>query len=107
MNEEVVYIEDPLGRKIYLTKEFTCLEHTDNEVHFLYDDLYSVIQKPALLIETFNIPVELLYYRSIGWQFSVLIYVKLITINWEAYKCICNPSDKDIVELLKNGKQLI
>ena len=106
MKDEVVYIEDPVGHRISLAKKLCSISNTETEGNDLYDDLYSVIKKPALLIQT-DIPIELHYYRSVGWQFSILIKVKWNTRNWEAYKCIINPSDTDIVALMKKGKQII
>jgi hypothetical protein len=107
MTEEIVYIDDPLGRKICVAKNLCSLENEQINSLDLYDDLSSVIAKPAILIETSDLPVELFYFRSIGWKLSVLIKVKLKKRLWEAYKCVINPSDADIVRLLKKGKQII
>ena len=107
MTGEVVYIDDPLGRKICMAKNLFSLENKEINSLDLYDDLLSVIKKPALLIQTSDPQTEFLYFRSIGWHLSVLIRVKLINQFWQAYKCTLNPSDADIVALLKNGKQLI
>lgn len=106
MTDEVVYIEDPVGNRISLAKKLCCIGDEEMGENDLYDDLYSVIKKPALLIQT-DVPSELNYYRSIGWQFSVLIKAKWNINNWEAYQCIINPSDNDIVALMKTGKQII
>lgn len=106
MKDEVVYIEDPLGHMVSFQKEMLFLDAQDTNTHDLYDDLYSVIKKPALLIQT-DPPKELNYFRSLGWQFSVLIKAKPGNSHWEAYKCIINPSDKDIVALMKAGTQII
>lgn len=107
MTEEMIYINDPLGRIISFSKKLCSLEIEHIDSHDPYDDLSSVIAKPAILIETSDLPVKLFYFRSIGWQLSVLIKVKFEKRLWEAYKCIINPSDADIVGLLKKGKQII
>ena len=107
MTEEVGYINDPLGRKINLAKNLFNLDNEEIDKLDIYDDLLSVIKKPAFLIETTDIPSEFLYYRSIGWNISVLIKVRFAGYYWEAYKCVLNPSDGDIVEILKNGKQIL
>ena len=107
MTGEVVYIDDPLGRKICMAKNLCSLENKEINSLDLYDDLLSVIKKPALLIQTSGAPTEFLYFRSIGWHLSVLIRVKFINHFWQAYKCTINPLDADIVDILKNGKQLI
>jgi hypothetical protein len=107
MTEEVVYINDPLGRKICIRKKLCSQEIEQIASLDLYDDFYTVLSKPAMLIETSDTPKELVYFRSIGWHFSVLIKVKCIGHSWEAYTCMFNPPDGDIVELLKAGKQII
>ena len=107
MTEEVTYINDPLGRKICIAKNLCSLENEEIDTLDLFDDLFSVITKPAILIEASGTPKEFCYFRSIGWNLSVLIKVKFIDHCWEAYSCIINPSDEVIVSLLKNGKQII
>ena len=91
MNDEMVYIDDPLGRKVSLTKKLCHINAEQKDTNDLYDDLYSVIKNPALLIQT-DLPAESNYFRLIGWQFSILIKAKLKSNIWEAYKCIINPS---------------
>ena len=107
MTEEIVYINDPLGRKICINKNLCSHEIEEIAPLDLYDDLYSVLSKPAILIETLKSPPEFIYFRSIGWHFSVLFKVRFTGDCWEAYTCTINPSDGEIVELLKNGKQII
>jgi hypothetical protein len=107
MTEEVIYINDPLGRKICINKKLCSQEIEQLASLDLYDDLYSVLSKPALLIETLDSPPELIYFRSIGWHFSVLLKAKFTGYYWEVYNCSINPSDGEIVELLKTGKQII
>jgi len=106
MKEEVLHINDPLGRRISIAKKLCCLEN-EADAFDLVDDLFSVLKKPALLIETTGFPKEYLYFRSIGWSLSVLIHVRFIHDFWEAYKCNVNPSDAEIVEFLRNGIQII
>jgi hypothetical protein len=56
MTGEVVYIDDPLGRKICMAKNLFSLENKEINSLDLYDDLLSVLKKPALLIETSDAP---------------------------------------------------
>lgn len=107
MTEDIVYTTDPLGRKIYIAKNLCCLENIIIDSPDQLDDLFSVLKKPAILIETTSSPAEYLYFRSIGWNLSVLMQVKLTYDFWEAYKCTINPLDADIVELLRDGRQII
>ena len=106
MKEEVVYIEDPLGHCVCMAKDLCAMDAGQFDEKDFYDDLFSVIKKPALLIKI-EIPAELNYFRSIGWQLSVLIKVRLIRNAWKAYECILNPSDNDIVNLMRTGRQII
>lgn len=107
MTEEVIYINDPLGRKICIPKKLCSHELEEINALDLYDDIYSVLSKPAIVIETLSTHPELIYFRSIGWHFSVLIKVRFTGYDWEAFSCTINPSDGDIIELLKEGKQII
>ena len=106
MTEEVLHINDPLGREISIAKNLCSLK-SEIDALDLVDDLFSVLKKPALLIETSDSPKEYLYFRSIGWNLSVLIHVRFIHDFWEAYKCNINPSDAEVVEFLRNGTQII
>ena len=107
MTQEVIYIDDPLGRKICIEKNLCAGAIEEIEANDLFDDFMSVIKKPAILIQTTDTPSEYLYFRTLGWYFSVLLKVKSTNGFWKAYKCTINPSDADIVELLKTGKQII
>lgn len=107
MIDEVVYIDDPLGHRVCLTKEI-CKPYTkDIDQQDLYDDLQSVVKKPAILIEVSEDAVKLFYFRSIGWNLSALIKTSYENNCWRAYACIINPTHEYVVELLKNGRQII
>jgi len=107
MTKEVIYIDDPLGRKICVEKNLCSEAMEEIEANDLFDDFMSVIKKPAILIQTTDTPPEYLYFRSLGWHFSVLLQAKFVSGFWKAYKCTINPLDADVVELLKTGKQII
>ena len=108
MTEEVIYINDPFGRQICINKKL-CSRKLKKIAQLvdLYDDLYTVLTKPAIVIEIKKSPPEFAYFRSIGWHFAVLIKVKLAACLWQAYTCVINPADDELVELLKTGKQII
>lgn len=105
MKDEVDYINDPLGHKVCLTKAL-CSYHSI-ESKDQYDDLLMVIKNPAILIELTASQVEYFYYRSIGWQLSVLIQTQFTSDCWKAVKCTINPLDVDLIKLLQRGKQII
>jgi hypothetical protein len=107
VTDEIEYINDPLGRQICINKKLCGRKIEELAPLDLYDDFYTVLTKPAILVEIQKTPPEFAYFRSIGWQFAVLIKVKFAARLWEAYTCIINPSNDELVELLKRGKQII
>jgi hypothetical protein len=104
MANEVMSIIDPLGRTIHLLEGIR-VEEDDPDI---YDDVATVIQKPALLIEVDeNNEIEFYYFRSVGWYNTLLIMVHFQNNQWEAYSRIKNPLNEVLNNLLKKGKQLI
>jgi hypothetical protein len=104
VTNEVLAI-DPLGKTIYLLPG---IFFTKNEEHEIYDDITTVIRKPAILIEVNeNNETQFYYFRSIGWNYTLLITVKLKDSRWEAYNCVKNPSSEILAALLKRGKQIL
>lgn len=95
---------DPLGKLIHLLPEiFT----TENDAEEIYDDAAMVIKKPAVIIEANeNGAVQYYYFRSVGWNRTLLIIAHWNNSQWEAYKCIKNPSSEMLVNLMKKGKQI-
>ena len=106
MANEVMSVNDPLGNTIFLL-EGLCIENEEpgNEV---YDTAIHVIQKPAMVIriETDQI-IRHYYYRSIGWHNTMLISVLFKNGKWLSDKCIRNPSNEELTDLMKTGKQLL
>lgn len=100
-----VAAKDPLGKTIYLLNGFFFAENEENGI---YDDATVVIKKPAILIEADEVDgKEFYYFRSIGWNKTLLLAVRWNNERWEAYKCIKNPSSEMLSEILKKGKQII
>lgn len=100
-------ITDPLGNKVNFPESLCTPEQLKQEGE-VYDDITTVITKPAILIElSGSSPVELYYYRSIGWNHTLLIGVRRSGSGWEAFQCERNPQFALLSNLLKNGKQLI
>jgi len=105
-NEEPVI--DPLGKRIYLVPEICAPGSELNGEEEIYDDIATVINKPALLIEvTENKETEFYYFRSVGWENTLLINVHFHNMRWEAYGCKKNPDSTELSILLKKGKQLL
>ena len=95
---------DPLGKLIYLLPE---IFFTQDEIEEIYDDAATVIKKPAVIIEgKENGSTQYYYFRSVGWNRALLIVVHWNNSQWEAYKCIENPSTEMLVILMKEGTQI-
>ncbi|HEY0065883.1 MAG TPA: hypothetical protein VGB46_00925 [Flavisolibacter sp.] len=106
-NGGLTIITDPLGNKIKFLDNLCAIEQFMQEGE-VYDDLSTVITRPAILIELSDtIPLELYYYRSIGWNHTLLIGVRKSGSEWEAFQCQRNPEFAVLSGLLKKGKQLI
>jgi hypothetical protein len=104
MPNEVAVI-DPLGKTIHLLHGVL---FSENEAEGIYDDAAAVIEKPALLVEVHdNNVTELYYFRSIGWNKTLLIIARWNNDRWEADHYIKNPSSETLSAILKKGNQLI
>jgi hypothetical protein len=106
-NGGLTILTDPLGNKIKFLDSLCAIEQFV-QAGEVYDDLSTVITRPAILIElSDSIPLELYYYRSVGWNHTLLIGVRRSGSEWEAFQCQRNPEFAILSGLLKNGKQLI
>ena len=99
-------ISDPFNKLIYLIEGICDVgEEQDTEI---YDDVSMAIQKPAICIEVNHNKIkEFYYFRSVGWQSTILIRVHFINDRWETAHCEKNPSNERLSEILKKGKQLL
>lgn len=104
MANEVIAL-DPFGKTINLLPEVSFVEDDSQEV---YDNAVKVIEKPAFVIELKeNNQTEFFYLRSIGWNKTLLIAVRLNNGQWEAYNYTRNPSNEILSKLLQKGKQIL
>jgi hypothetical protein len=105
MANEVITTLDPLGRTIFLLSGISI---TRNEEYGIFDDAATVIKKPAILLEVKeNSETEFYYFRSIGWNNTLLIKVHFKNNRWEAYHCTKNPSNEELTAILRKGKQIL
>jgi hypothetical protein len=105
VNEERTSI-DPLGNVVFIVPGICAVK--DGPDAEIYDDVAIVIQKPALFIEVASgISKEFYYFRSVGWNNTMLITARFQHERWEACACVKNPPNDDLAQLLKKGKQLI
>ena len=101
-------VTDPFGKKIYLLPEICATGNELNEGENIYDEVAAVINRPALLIEVKeNNESEFYYFRSVGWEHTLLINVHFRNQRWEAFECKKNPDSRELSVLLKKGKQLL
>ena len=106
MKHEVRFITDPLGNTIQLPNE--CGSAADETVSDDYDDAATVILKPAMVFRVKEGKQEIMYYfRSVGWHKTMLIVVNYHLGKWEHTKCIMDPSNEMLSEIMKKGTQLI
>lgn len=104
MLNEVAVI-DPLGKTIHLLPG---IFFSENEAEEIYDDATIVIKKPALHVEVHEKgATQLYYFRSIGWNKTLLIVTRWSNNRWEAYSCVKNPSSETLSAILKKGNHLI
>lgn len=104
MANEVVAL-DPFGKTIHL---LPVVWFSENETAEIFDDATTVIEKPALVIEvTENNQTELYYFRSVGWNNTLLITVRHTNNRWEAYNFLKNPSSQFLSTILKKGRQIL
>lgn len=103
MANEVV-AQDPFGKQIHLLTKFSFTETESAEV---YDDAATVIKKPAIIIEVIeNNATQLYYFRSVGWNSTLLIAVRFNNGQWEAFDLVKNPTSEMLLDILKKGKQI-
>ena len=104
MINEVTAI-DPLGKTVHLLPGIL---FSENEDEGIYDGATTVIKKPALLVEVNeNNETQFYYFRSVGWNKTLLLTTRFHEGRWEAFQCLKNPSSEMISALLKKGKHII
>lgn len=102
-----MHVVDPLGLTIFILHDIALSIHEVDDPD-IYDDVSTVIQRPAMVIETFEKGRrQLHYFRSVGWNHTLLIAVECRNHRWETVRSEKDPSSLSIAELLQRGKQLI
>lgn len=102
LNADVQIVTDPIGYEIYLPPDL-CEEGTPEPFATqMASRFYHVLETPACIIELSS--YERCYFRSLGWNCTVLISVIFQNEKWVADQCQKNPSKEYILELLQTGK---
>jgi hypothetical protein len=100
-----VAVMDPLGKLIYLPPDLFTKQNSAKDI---FNDVSTVITKPAILIEVMeNEQLQFYYFRSIGWNKTFLIIIHQINDRWEVHQCIRNPAGETLAAVLKKGKQIL
>lgn len=103
MTNEVI-VQDPLGKMVHLLAEHFLADIESTEI---YDDAATVIKKPAIMVEvTENNETQFYYFRSVGWNSTLLIAVHFNNGQWDAYEVKRNPPSEILLDVLKKGKQV-
>jgi len=97
-------VTDPLGNPVLLPGDLFKLTPKAG----IYDDASAVITKPALVIEINNgNEIEMYYFRSIGWDHTMLITVRQKNDRWEASSLERDPPNEILADIMKKGRQLL
>lgn len=98
---------DPLGNKIILPDNICDENGAFIQTEDIYDDVASVIQKPAMAFEVQDANIQNYYFRSVGWEHCLLISAIKENGHFKAYDCLKNPSPEKIRKLFRIGRRLI
>lgn len=104
MANETVSVMDPSGQIVFFI-EGTIPERKEEDSD-VYDDIASVISKPALIIESANDPAVRYYFRSVGWHRTLLIQAGFRNGRWETEVTTRDPSGVMLSHIIQNGNQL-
>jgi hypothetical protein len=97
---------DPFGHQIIVESlDLSASSVAFPEPHTAISD---AIRKPALLIEiNGSSQPKLYFFRSVNWNHTLLIGAHLKGDEWKTFTYVQDPSNAELSELLKKGKQLI
>lgn len=97
---------DPLGNQVVLPKNLCDLEALGVNTLEIYDQPFKVIEAPAIILQVVGTINENYYFRSIGWQSTLLIVTKKVGEKWLAHKIFKNPSGKQLQNLYTKGNKI-
>jgi hypothetical protein len=101
--EDVVILIDPTGTRISVGKHFIC--DTDAPADDLYNGIIDVIERPALIIESSAL-LRRFYFRSVGWNHTMLITTNYTNDVWLVTRCQFDPDNAVLSTLYMQGKQV-
>lgn len=98
---------DPFGNSINVPDKLCDKKDIAFDIKDIFDDVQDVIIKPAIVLASLEKPLTNFYYRSIGWNYVLLIGTHKINEDWVAYQCIINPDTKFLSALFKQCRQIL
>lgn len=101
MKDDDYIVTDPAGYDIYLPVGLCNKGGEMNIPANVFKSIEEVIEAPSCIIEMPN--QGRCYFRSLGWNLTMLICVELQGGKWTAISCSKNPSEEHIQKLLKEG----
>lgn len=101
MDNKTTIVTDPRNRQVHLPADLCLQAEAQGPLPPPYDAYAKVVETPACIIETLDQHVY--YFRSLGWNFTVLIETVLYEGHWVATGCYKNPDAAYIQQLLRGG----
>ncbi|HYH16871.1 MAG TPA: hypothetical protein VD794_16680, partial [Flavisolibacter sp.] len=72
----------------------------------IYDKPSKVIEAPAMMMQVTGVSDENYYFRSVGWENSLLIGTKRINGKWTAHTVVKNPSSQLLLDIYRMGSHV-
>lgn len=99
-------IIDPLGNEVVLPHSICDLHVLGVDSLEIYDKPSRVIEAPAMMMQVSGAFDENYYFRSVGWENSLLIGTKKINGIWTAHIVMTNPSSQQLRDIYKKGNHV-
>ena len=96
-------IIDPLGNEVLLPQNLSDLNYLGIDILEVFDKPSKVIEAPAMMMQVSGAFDENYYFRSVGWENSLLIGTKKIAGKWTVHTVLRNPSSQQLREIYKTG----
>ena len=96
-------IIDPLGNEVLLPHSLNDLNRLGLDILEVFDKPSKVIEAPAVMMQVSGLFDENYYFRSVGWENSLLIGTKKIAGKWTVHTILRNPSSQQLREIYKAG----
>jgi hypothetical protein len=103
--EQAVILKDPFGLQVTIKDSLCFVDDPGERDSRLLNDFRTVIERPAFVIDMrAGNPPSRYYFRSIGWDTSLLIRAEWRDGSWLAKDCQRNPEELHLKNLAEQGK---